>query len=206
MEHNTGGDSELIKTYFNEKAESWDSMFAEKNRVKVREMVSRIDIGPGSAALDIGTGTGILIPFLLERAGSGFVYALDIADKMLQKSMGKTQSEAVHYVQADASRAPFRPEVFDIVICYSVFPHFRNKEAVLQEIRRSLKKGGCLYIAHTSGRETINRIHSGIPGLQDDLLPDASAMIRMLGQNGFDCVIAEDGPESYFVKAVSSAG
>ena len=63
----------MIKTYFSRMAAVWDETVAEKDGVKLELMVERLNIKPGSKMLDVGTGTGVFIPFLLGR--------LVIADK-----------------------------------------------------------------------------------------------------------------------------
>jgi len=192
----------LIKTYFNEKADVWDKMFAEKDRTKLESTAKRMDIKNGSIVLDIGTGTGVLLPFIVERVGKGAVYALDVAEKMLRKSKDKEYGSYVNYVQADIMSAPFITGSFDTVICYSVFPHFSDKSKALKEIFRVLKQDGRLYIAHTSGREAINTIHSSIPGMKDHLLPDPIQMLELLNRSCFSNVEVEDKQENYFVKAL----
>jgi ubiquinone/menaquinone biosynthesis C-methylase UbiE len=156
---------------------------------------------PGSSVLDIGTGTGVLLPFIRERVGAGMIYALDVAEKMLSKSRGKAHGDHIFYIQADARKVPFVSGSFETVVCYSAFPHFSNKNEALREIWRVLRKGGYLYIAHTSGRSAINEIHSRIPGMQDDLLPDVKEMEVMLAGSNFTNIKIEDKPGSYFVEA-----
>jgi hypothetical protein len=61
-----------------------------------------------------------------------------------------------------------------------------------------LKKGGCVFICHTSGREAINRIHQNVPLLHHDLLPDGATMKKLLQTTGFVEIRVEDEADSYF--------
>jgi ubiquinone/menaquinone biosynthesis C-methylase UbiE len=190
----------MIRDYFNSKAAIWDDVIAESNTNKLEAMVDRLNITPGSRVLDVGTGTGVFIPYLLNRiTGGGELTALDIAERMLGISLAKKHSENVNLVQADITFAPFISEYFDAVICYSAFPHFQDKPAALKQIFRILKTGGTLYICHTSSRDVINNIHREIPDVCNDILPDADTMRTMLKQAGFDGCYIDDLQDSYFL-------
>jgi len=77
----------MIREYFNKKAAIWDETVAEKDTAKLERMAKRLNIRPGSTILDVGTGTGVFIPFLLSEIGkSGRIIASDFAEKMLRRS------------------------------------------------------------------------------------------------------------------------
>ena len=48
--------------FFNNIAEKWDSKIKVDDK-KISKLLSQISIKEGSDILDIGTGTGVLIPF-----------------------------------------------------------------------------------------------------------------------------------------------
>lgn len=58
-------------------------------------------------------------------------------------------------VAADAHRLPFGDAVFDAVICLNAFEHFRDPQAVAEEIRRVLRPGGKLFI-HTAFMQPLH--------------------------------------------------
>jgi hypothetical protein len=65
------------------------------------------------------------------------------------------------------------------------------------EIKRILKKGGQVFICHTSSREHINNIHRNLPSVHNDLLPDAIEMTILLTNAGFADIQVEDKADSY---------
>ena len=70
----------MIRAYFNQKAATWDKTVAERDTTKLERMAKRLRIKPGSIVLDVGTGTGVFIPFLLRETGKGGrIVALDFA-------------------------------------------------------------------------------------------------------------------------------
>ena len=56
----------MNREYFNQKADGWDETTAEKDISKLERMAERLNIEPGSMVLDVGTGTGVFIPFIVD--------------------------------------------------------------------------------------------------------------------------------------------
>lgn len=197
----------MTRTYFNGKAENWDEKIAEKDTSRLEDMAGRLDIKPGSKVLDVGTGTGIFVPFLLTRIGSkGRLVCLDFAEEMLQKARAKDFKGNIEYVCADIASTRFADETFDTVVCYSSFPHFRDKPEALKEIKRVLKRGGKLCICHTASRVSINQIHQQIPELSHDIIPVEKEMRQLLSSAGFTGITIVEGTNSYLASATKSAG
>ncbi len=197
----------MIKEYFNEKAAIWDEQVSERDATKLERMVRRLDIQPGSTVLDVGTGTGVFLPFLLSRVGdSGRIVAMDFAEEMLKIAMSKRVDDNVDYLCADIGDIPGDNETFDYVVCYSSFPHFQDKSRALAEGFRVTRKGGRLFICHTSSRDEINEIHRQIPLVQHDIIPDAGEMRALLAKAGFIDIKIEDNEDSYFASARKPPG
>jgi ubiquinone/menaquinone biosynthesis C-methylase UbiE len=193
----------MIRTYFNGKAAIWDEIAAEKDRSKLMQMAERLDIRSGSMILDIGTGTGVFIPYMLHSTGcEGKILALDIAEEMLHQARAKGFNGAVAYLNADVAHIPLLEESVDSVVCYSSFPHFQDKEKALAEICRVVKRGGRLSICHSSSREAINGIHNGIPEVAHDVIPEEWEMREMLSEAGFADIVIEDNCENYLCRAL----
>ena len=192
----------MIKAYFNQRAASWDETVAERDTSKLEQMAKRLNIKPGSTLLDVGTGTGVFLPFLLSKIGSsGHIVALDFAEEMLKKAMAKGFNGNIDYLCADITNIPLDDEIFDTVVCYSSFPHLQDKSRALAEINRVIKSGGKLLICHTSSRATINEIHRSIPAVQNDIIPDEDEVQMLLSMAGFSEISIDDTNESYLASA-----
>lgn len=193
----------MIRTYFNGKASIWDEIAAEKDHSKLQQMAARLDIRPGSVVLDLGTGTGVFLPLLMQGTGSGGkILALDIAEEMLHRARAKGFNGVVAYLNADAAHIPLPDNSVDSVVCYSSFPHFQDKPKALMEIYRVVKNGGHLFICHTSSRKAINGLHNGIPEVAHDVIPEDSEMHWLLSAAGFVNIEIEDNHEDYFCRAL----
>jgi len=196
----------MSRAYFNERADIWDETVAEKDAAKLERMARRLNLQPGATVLDVGTGTGVFLPFLLRVVGrSGRIVALDFAERMLKKARAKGFGHDIAYLQADVSHIPARPESFDAIVCYSSFPHFPDKPKVLGELRRVIKNGGQLLICHTSSRTQINALHRQTLAVKHDTLPDEAEMQGMLAVAGFTGIRIEDESDSYLVRAEKPA-
>ena len=196
----------MLRAYFNQRAAIWDETIAEKDTVKLERMAKRLNLKPGSTVLDVGTGTGVFLPFILEKIGSnGRVIALDIAEEMLTRARDKGFAGSICYLCADVTDIPLDNEIFDAVVCYSSFPHFSDKPKALVEVHRVLKTGGRLSICHTSSRAEINEIHRQNPVVKNDTIPDADEMRLMLSAAGFTEIRIADEADSYLASATKPA-
>lgn len=189
--------------YFDQLASSWDREITVEGVECLSNIVKELSIRPGSHVLDIGSGTGILLPLLIEAVGDkGRIIALDFSQNMLKQAKAKGFRPIVDFVRADVTAIPLSNNFADLAICNSVFPHFSDKAKALREIARVLKGGGCLVLCHTASRDAINQLHQSIGGVAaNDLLPDESQLIKLIKQAGLAITHIEDNPKRYLVTA-----
>lgn len=190
------------RNYFNQMAPKWDSLLAEETRERLKGIVAELRIKPGSTILDVGTGTGVLLPFLLDAVGpQGKVVALDVAEEMLARARAK-MGDRVEYVCADITHTALEGNAFDEIICNSCFPHLVDKLAALREMARLLKPGGRLVICHPMSREALNELHRSIGGVvANDMLPSEEEMRDLCQKAGLVQVGIINLPEKYLLTA-----
>jgi ubiquinone/menaquinone biosynthesis C-methylase UbiE len=192
----------VSREFFNRRAATWDEKVAEKDSTRLEMLLSRLDIAPGAKVLDVGTGTGVFVPYLLRKIGEkGELVCLDFAEEMLNIARTKRFPGNIDFICADIGDSALPDGAFDAVICYSVFPHFEDKPKVLREIYRVLRPGGRLYVAHTSSREEINNLHRSMPEVRSHLIPESDELENMLIVAGFEDITIDDGEDSYFASA-----
>lgn len=193
----------VIRAYFNQQADTWDELIAEKDTGKLERMAKRLDLEPGSTLLDVGTGTGVFLPYLLAMIGrNGRVVGLDIAARMLSRACDKGFHGEAQYICGDVMAVPCPDAMFDAVVCYSSFPHFQDKPRAFREVHRVLKDGGRLLICHTASRARINEIHHQKPVVSHDLIPEADEVREMLLAAGFTEIRIADEDDSYLASAM----
>jgi ubiquinone/menaquinone biosynthesis C-methylase UbiE len=196
-----------LQEYFDQLAPTWDKELTPERLERLGNIVKELGLRPGYCALDIGSGTGVLLPCLIaEMGGEGRIVALDLSAEMLVQVQAKNFPSMVGLAQADVVAIPLPDNSVDLAICNSAFPHFSDKVKALKEIARVLKTNGRLVICHTMSREMLNRLHQSIGGpVADDLLPDESQLREMIKQAGLKITRFEDKPEQYLVIAEKSA-
>jgi len=202
----TGSSSKLamqLQEYFDQSAPNWDEEITRQRLECLSNIIKELDIKSGSYVLDIGSGTGILLPFLIQAMNhTGEILALDFSTKMLRQAEAKNFSPIVDYIQADATAIPLPNNCVDLAMCNSVFPHFSDKAKALKEIARVIKNDGRLVICHTMSREAINQLHQSIGGaVANDLLPDESQLRELMRHAGLKITRLEDSPKRYLVIA-----
>ena len=186
--------------FFNNAADTWDKRFASKELTPfLSKLVPTFNLQHGQRVLDVGTGTGILIPFLLKAVGpTGQVTAVDYAEKMVEICNAKyagvsNVSVAVQRVE----KLDFPSESFDAVTCFGLFPHLENKKVALAQLNRVLKPGGKLIIAHALSSSEIKAHHRNEAVVAHDALPDRTEMNWLLKQAGFTGIRITDEPGCY---------
>jgi ubiquinone/menaquinone biosynthesis C-methylase UbiE len=196
-----------LQKYFDQLAPTWDKELTPDRLKCLGKIIEELGIKPGNHVLDIGSGTGVLIPFLIARLGTeGKVIALDFSMEMLVQAQAKHFTPIVGFAQADVLAIPLVDESMNLAICNSAFPHFSDKGNALKEIARVLTTNGRLAICHTMSREIINQLHQSIGGaVANDLLPDEFELREMVKQARLKITNFEDGPERYLVIAEKSA-
>ena len=196
-----------LQEYFDQLAPTWDNELTSERLKSLGNIVKELGIEPGYHVLDIGSGTGVLLPFLIAELGNeGKIVALDFSEEMLCQAKAKNFPPIVRFAQADVLAIPLADNSVDLAICNSAFPHFDDKARALKEIARVLRNNGRLVICHTMSRTMINQLHQSIGGaVANDLLPDEFQLRGLITQAGLKVTYFEDGPERYLVIAEKSA-
>ncbi|MCA9906540.1 MAG: class I SAM-dependent methyltransferase, partial [Anaerolineae bacterium] len=168
------------QSYFEARAPTWDAPLTPEREARLRRLLSAYaaDLRSATALLEIGTGTGILIPYLRAAAPSARQVSVDIAQAMLLRAHERCPEARL--AQANVAWLPFATggtDGFDVVVCHNSFPHFADKVRALAEIQRVLRQGGLLAIIHDESRATINAIHAQAgAAVAHDLLPPGDEM------------------------------
>lgn len=190
-----------LQEYFDRLALTWDEGVTQEGVALLGEIVRGLEIRAGSRVLDIGSGTGVLLPFLAEAVGTeGRIIALDFSRKMLLQAKAKESSSGAAYTQADVMAIPLQGNCVDLVLCNSTFPHFSDKVGAMKEMIRVLRNDGRLVICHTMSREAINCLHRSIGGVVgNDFLPGEVELKEMAKLAGLAITSLEDGSRRYLV-------
>lgn len=192
-----------LKDYFDEKAAEWDTLIKDEVIIRIRNMVVELALSSGSKVLDLGTGTGVLIPMLMESLGSaGVVVALDFAPQMLAEAKRKSQWPNLEFLEGAAEDIPVADLEMDEVVCNSAFPHFADLWQAAKEMNRVLKSGGRVSVFHPHSRDYINDLHMSLGGaVSNCMIPEEKVMHAIFSEAGFENITIEDVPQRYLLTA-----
>ena len=193
------------KTFFNEMAAGWDQRFYTLElKERLPGLVAIFYLQAGSKVLDVGAGTGGIIPYLLQAIGpNGSIWAIDFAEEMVKIGKKKFQEESrVIFELASVESLPYEDQFFDHIVCFGAFPHFEDKPKALEEMGRVLKIGGILVIAHALNSAELKDRHQSCAPVSRDFLPDEPQMKGLLERARFRVTRLIDQPKCYLCEGV----
>lgn len=192
------------RPYFDSMAARWDFLPAAPDAAaRIRGFVARAIPGGAKRILDVGCGTGVLVPDIVDLcSGLRCLVELDLAVEMLAINAAKFPLADIGRICADAQALPFKDSCFDLVFCFGVLPHFDDTPSALENIFRILTPGGALCIGHLMGSRELNSFHSHLDGpVSKDEIPAVETLARIVRQMGGKEIVAEERPDWYFLRA-----
>jgi len=199
------------KEYFNNHAENWCEMWYrdkstgryDKHEKDFARLFSLLPLWVGAHVLDAGCGTGVLVPFIIDRISStGILYELDYAEKMIKTNHRLHKQNNIRFLIADAENVPLSAASCDVIICFSCFPHFQDKEKALAEFSRILKPGGFFVLSHFASAAGINKHHASCHAVKHDHLPAKNVMRSLFRKAALTIETFIDEPGFYFIRAM----
>jgi ubiquinone/menaquinone biosynthesis C-methylase UbiE len=101
--------------------------------------------------LDLGCGNGsisLLLWYLGARTHSVDITKQSLnATRNLRRLSEHTARFDTRLCMGDATKLPFRPEMFDVVFCIETLEHIQDDESAIKEIERVTKRGGTVVLA-----------------------------------------------------------
>ncbi len=171
-------DKENIIRFFDNASVRWDEI-ALDNTAKINRILDYASITEGCKLLDVACGTGVLIPFFVDRRVSN-VTAIDISPNMVRIAKEKfAHISNISFMVADVENLHLQ-EAFDRIIIFDAFPHFCNQRKAIEFLYNHLKADGRLTIAHSMGREQLDLLHQKTAGAVSQPLPPARNMKDIL--------------------------
>ncbi|MBA2115956.1 class I SAM-dependent methyltransferase [Bremerella alba] len=154
--------------------EAWVNRFEVESREVFHakaEIVQRLKLSPGDRIADIGTGTGLFVePFSQAVGEQGWVYALDIAPKFVERVEKLAEIRSLNNVTPVlCSKDDIRlaPGSINAAFICDVYHHFEYPQQSLASIHKALAPGGKLVVIDFNrvpgeSREwTLNHVRAG---------------------------------------------
>lgn len=186
--------------FFDKLAPEWDANEILSTPDRVRNILKKLPIRRGMNVLDLGTGTGVLVPYLSEMVGTdGKVVAVDLSEGMLAEAKRKYGDLGnVEFLKLDFEEEQL-PGEYDVVMMYSVYPHLHYPEATFEWLfKMNIKPGGMIVVAFPCDEKFINDIHHERKS-ESDHLPPASILAERISLWGFKATVLAADTEEYII-------
>jgi SAM-dependent methyltransferase len=133
---------------FDELCERFLEPLAPDVMQRMERIVAAAGIRPGETVLDVGTGTGALIP-LIRRYRPGRVIVCDLSGRMLEQ-VARIHPDVERH-QGDIRDLEARESSIDVVFMNGMFGNIADKQGAIGNIGRLLRPGGRVVISHPEG-------------------------------------------------------
>jgi len=119
--------------------------------------IDALDLSGGERVLDIGTGTGRILPKISQHLNEGEVIGIDISEGMLKRSRERIKNKGIHEQASakydDILDSKFPDNYFDSIIATFTFTTLPNPRKAAEECARILKKDGSMIVLDTGRPE-----------------------------------------------------
>ncbi len=182
---------------FNELVDVFDRSQPPEVNARLWEIVAAAELRPGVVVLDVGTGTGVLIP-LIQFHQPSKVLACDVAEKMLQRVHDKYP--LVHTYHADIISLDLASTNVDAIFMNGMYGNIADKPAACSNAAGMLRSGGRLVVSHPEGRAFVDQLREA-SDMFIESLPTKEEFGAILEPLGLEVIAYRDEPKLYLMVA-----
>lgn len=192
--------NQLQQDFFSELIHVFDPPLPKGVPERLKKIVASGKIDRGDVVLDVGTGTGILVP-LIQQYEPETIFVCDLSEVMLAHL--KKQYPYANIIVSDVRDLTLPDESVDVVFMNACYPNIVDKQRSFQNISRMTKQAGRMVISHPMGKSFIDTLKEKSPFPLDDF-PEKSEAKTLLGPYGFDIQDFIDEPRLYILVATKT--
>jgi ubiquinone/menaquinone biosynthesis C-methylase UbiE len=165
---------------------------------RLEKIVEHGKIRRGDTVLDVGSGTGILIP-IVRKYEPRRIYACDLSAAMLEQLNSKKYPD-VETIVADVRDLRLPGTSIDAVLINACYGNIVDKQGAFSNLSRMMTPQGHLVISHPLGKSFVRsmRARASFPL---DAFPDKPEAERLLRTFGFEIETFIDEPKLYILVA-----
>ena len=164
----------LQRKLFDELYRLFDPPLPEGVPERLERIVASAEIAKGDNVLDVGSGTGVLVP-LIQKYGPARLFACDLSEAMLRQLKK-------HYPDVQAIVSDIRelalPDLFlDVIFINACYPNIVDKVGAFTNLGRMTRPAGRMIISHPLGKAFIDSLKEKVPFPLDDFPEKSEAEI-----------------------------
>ena len=190
----------LQAAYFSKNVEIFEPPLPEGVPERLERIVDSAGIDPSDSVLDIGTGTGILIP-LIRKYSPAHIYANDLSEAMLE--FVKTHHPSVNTAQGDVADLALADASIGVAFINACYPNIIDKHKTFTNLRRMLRPGGRLIVSHPLGRSFVEVLKKSVPFPLDDFPASEVEATELFAPYGLRVSLLLDEHGLYILRLVS---
>ena len=192
----------LQRERFDELVERFEPPLPEKVPERLEQIVAAADVSESETVLDVGAGTGILIP-RIRPYRPGRIIACDLSQKMLDRLRGNYPE--VETIRSDVRDLTLPEDSIDAVFLNACYPNIADKDGAFSNIFRMMRPGGRMVVSHPLGRGFVESLRKSSP-FPLDALPTRSEAERLFPPIGFDIRSLVDEPDLFILVSARRGG
>jgi ubiquinone/menaquinone biosynthesis C-methylase UbiE len=147
---------------------------------RLQRIVASAEIARGDNVLDVGSGTGILVP-LIKKYGPARLFACDLSEAMMRQL--KKHFPDVEAIVSDIRELALPDSFLDVVFINACYPNIVDKVGAFTNLGRMTRPAGRMVISHPLGKTFIDSLKEKIPFPLDDFpdKPEAETLFKPFG-------------------------
>lgn len=190
--------NQVQRDFFSGLIHVFDPPLPEGVPERLEKIVASARINTGDSVLDVGSGTGILIP-LIRAYEPRTIFACDLSEAMLAHL--RKQYPYALAIAADVREISLPDNSMDVVMMNACYPNIVDKDSSIANISRMMKPNGRMVISHPMGKSFIDSLKEKSPFPLDDF-PQRSEAQDLFEPYGFEIQDLIDEPRLYILVAV----
>jgi ubiquinone/menaquinone biosynthesis C-methylase UbiE len=141
---------------------------------RLERIVASAEILKGNNVLDVGSGTGILVP-LIQKHEPARIFACDLSEAMLRQL--KKHYPNVEAIVSDIRELALPDLILDVVFINACYANIVDKVGAFANLGRMIRPAGRMVISHPLGKAFIDSLKQKVPFPLDDFPEKSEAEI-----------------------------
>lgn len=179
---------------FDKKVEFFRQPIPEDVQLRTEQIVDAANLKLGDRVLDVGTGTGVLIPHI-QRFGVWEIIGCDLSEPMLAEA--RMRYPEVQFWCGDVVDFPSELGRFDAVFFNAVFGNMWDQRQTLSVSTKLLTEGGRIIISHPMGAAFAEKLAAEDPKMVPHPLPDKERLADLIRELPLTVEIFRDEKDLY---------